>query len=100
VTTGPEREERPDTEPATSREKDRRREKDQGKDGALKRGVAFAEGSEATEQLRSGDPNPVRDAGPQDMRDEDGKDWDAVDEGSDESFPASDPPSHSRPRRP
>jgi len=92
---GPEREERPDTEQATGREKD-----GQGKDAPLKRGVAFAEGSEATEQLRSGDPNPVRDAGPQDMRDEEGTDWDSVDEGSDESFPASDPPSHSGPRRP
>ncbi|MEH3047152.1 hypothetical protein [Sphingomonas adhaesiva] len=33
----------------------------------------------------------VRDAGPEQMRDRE-RSWDAVDEGSDESFPASDPP--------
>ena len=33
----------------------------------------------------------TRDAGPEHMRDEDGTRWDAIDEGSDESFPASDP---------
>jgi hypothetical protein len=36
----------------------------------------------------------TRDAGPGQMRDEDGNDWDQVDEGSDESFPASDPPAY------
>jgi hypothetical protein len=37
----------------------------------------------------------VRDAGPDSVRDrETGRDWDRVDEASDESFPASDPPSH------
>lgn len=40
----------------------------------------------------------TRDAGPADMRDEDGALWDEVDEGSDESFPASDPPSHVSPQ--
>lgn len=39
-------------------------------------------------------PNCVRDAGPDNVRDqEDGRDWDRADEASDESFPASDPPS-------
>ena len=33
----------------------------------------------------------IRDAGPREMRDPP-KDWDGVDERSDESFPASDPP--------
>jgi hypothetical protein len=37
-------------------------------------------------------PNQVRDAGPAHMRDKPGK-WDPVDQASDESFPASDPPS-------
>ena len=35
----------------------------------------------------------TRDAGPDHIRDEDGEDWDKVDQASDESFPASDPPS-------
>lgn len=40
----------------------------------------------------------IRDAGPQFIRDEDGGNWDEVDEASDESFPASDPPGFSLPK--
>jgi hypothetical protein len=40
-----------------------------------------------------GVPTPVRPAGPKDMRDPP-KRWDKVDEQSDESFPASDPPAN------
>ncbi|MCW6530883.1 MULTISPECIES: hypothetical protein [Sphingomonas] len=40
----------------------------------------------------------TRDAGPENIRDESGETWDEVDQGSDESFPASDPPSYSHPR--
>jgi hypothetical protein len=40
-----------------------------------------------------GVPTPVRPAGKDDMRDPPKK-WDKVDEESDESFPASDPPSN------
>lgn len=40
----------------------------------------------------------VRDAGPQFIRDDMGEDWDKVDQASDESFPASDPPSLSLPK--
>ena len=36
--------------------------------------------------------NPVRDAGPEAMRDPPAGGWTAVDEESDQSFPASDPP--------
>ncbi len=36
----------------------------------------------------------VRDAGPHHMRDGDAQDWDQTDESSDQSFPASDPPSN------
>ena len=36
----------------------------------------------------------VRSAGPEAMRDEPVRDWDEVDQAADESFPASDPPSH------
>lgn len=42
---------------------------------------------------KSGVPRPVRPAGPRDMRDPP-KEWDSVDEESDESFPASDPPAN------
>jgi hypothetical protein len=42
---------------------------------------------------------PVRDAGPENMADPEPRGWDRVDEGSDESFPASDPPSYSTPGR-
>jgi hypothetical protein len=38
-------------------------------------------------------PSPVRDAGPEEMKSPP-KTWDKVDEASDESFPASDPPSY------
>lgn len=37
----------------------------------------------------------VRNAGPASMQDGEDLDWDKVDEASDESFPASDPPSYS-----
>jgi hypothetical protein len=37
-------------------------------------------------------PVHTRDAGPENMRDEPGAHWDKVDQASDESFPASDPP--------
>ncbi len=60
--------------------------------------AALAPTSGAQEQAAAGAPAPVRDAGPAEMRDEDGSDWDEVDEGSDESFPASDPPSFTAPK--
>jgi hypothetical protein len=37
-------------------------------------------------------PPPVRQAGPEHMRDKPRRKWDKVDEASDDSFPASDPP--------
>jgi hypothetical protein len=54
--------------------------------------------SQASAAFASGESQPdnfsqVRHAGPDAMRDKPKK-WDAVDEASDESFPASDPPSH------
>lgn len=55
----------------------------QGQDGSR---AAFAD-SEA-----GGGDNPVRDAGPDAMRDPPTQPWSSVDEASDQSFPASDPP--------
>lgn len=49
-------------------------------------GAAFANGETDAENL-----DQTRNAGPAAMRDTDGSDWDATDEASDESFPASDP---------
>ena len=43
----------------------------------------------------SGDRSPVRPAGPENMRDKP-QDWEKVDEATDESFPASDPPANNR----
>ncbi len=42
----------------------------------------------------------VRNAGPEQMRDPERRPWTVVDEASDESFPASDPPSLVRPHDP
>lgn len=49
--------------------------------------AAFAHG-----QAGHGDSSPVRDAGPDAMRDGDQRPWTPVDQQIDESFPASDPP--------
>lgn len=46
----------------------------------------------ADDQMGAGD-SPVRDAGPEAMRDPPQNAWSGVDQASDESFPASDPPS-------
>lgn len=56
--------------------------------------AAFAADSVASEHAADGAPAPVRDAGPTEMRDEVDRDWDAIDQQSDESFPASDPPAN------
>ena len=50
--------------------------------------VAFAAGETSGPNFTK-----VRNAGPDGMR-SDAADWDKVDQASDESFPASDPPSH------
>lgn len=49
--------------------------------------------SESDEVKESGVPTPVRPSGPEAMR-YPPKKWDKVDEESDESFPASDPPAN------
>lgn len=47
----------------------------------------------ADDQSGAGD-NPVRDAGPDAMRDPQPAGWSDIDEASDQSFPASDPPAN------
>lgn len=47
----------------------------------------------AGEGAHVGSPVHTRDAGPENMRDDAGPGWDKTDQASDESFPASDPPS-------
>lgn len=54
--------------------------------GAPQRSAAFAGGQPAS------GPHPVRDSGPEAMRDPPQGQWSSVDEASDQSFPASDPP--------
>lgn len=50
--------------------------------------AAFANGQPADENF-----SQVRDSGPQAMADRPARDWSKEDEASDQSFPASDPPS-------
>lgn len=64
------------------------RESDEAR--AAGRPVAFAKDEVAPDNFTQ-----VRNAGPEGMR-SDPNDWDQVDEASDESFPASDPPAYSR----
>ena len=65
-----------------------RKKADESASGSAGKNAAFADGQP------SGGTNPVRDAGPEAMRDGQSRNWSSVDEASDQSFPASDPPSN------
>lgn len=62
--------------------------------------LAFRDGQEGATPSRAGEGSGkaghplVRDAGPSAMTDKPRRDWTRVDESSDESFPASDPPAN------
>ncbi len=60
---------------------------------ALDRGMLHPAAAFAGPGAAKGSAVHTRDAGPENMRDDPGADWDKVDQASDESFPASDPPS-------
>jgi hypothetical protein len=60
--------------------------------GSLRRALQRAAHAKTEPGPGGGVPTPVRPAGPEAMRDPP-PNWDPVDEASDESFPASDPPS-------
>ncbi len=53
---------------------------------------AAVHSSDPASSLTAGAYGATRNAGPASMRDDNSEDWDEVDEASDESFPASDPP--------
>ncbi len=55
--------------------------------GRRKAPAAFAEGQGGPDNATQ-----IRDAGPEAMRDQDDRPWTEIEEDSDESFPASDPP--------
>jgi hypothetical protein len=75
-----------DSGPQSGAELERARVQSKGRpDSGPASAAAFADGE------CNGEPDDVRSAGPDGMRDKPGH-WDKVDQASDESFPASDPP--------
>jgi hypothetical protein len=54
--------------------------------------IASSSAERANDPVRN--PRPIRTAGPDSMRDRPIREWTFVDEASDESFPASDPPAY------
>lgn len=62
-------------------------------EGALDRPAAMAQAGTGR-SVRRASYGYIRDAGPEAMRDRPQRPWDKVDEASDQSFPASDPPGY------
>ncbi|SER44827.1 hypothetical protein SAMN05216548_11913 [Faunimonas pinastri] len=73
---------------------DRRRGERAGERQDASAANAALDPADPAASLPPGTYGQVRAAGPESMRDGDVKRWDQVDEGSDESFPASDPPAY------
>jgi hypothetical protein len=60
---------------------------------AVSKKIAAGRGHDKAANGGQASATPVRDSGPENMRDQPQKNWSKVDEASDQSFPASDPPS-------
>ena len=78
----------------TRPEKEKPETDGQDRQGESGKAIPEAEDKRGSDHAATSDKTdaPVRDAGPESMRDKPKRKWSEADEASDESFPASDPP--------